>query len=333
MPQPSVFVKNAPRACPNSSDSIRWSEMAPHSAGTKGPEPRAELACTARAASSFPVPFSPVISTVASVAEARTSASKTCCMAALLPISPSSFSSAADEGREAAGPLAQRLSLGGAHDRHQRFVGLERLAQVVVGAFLHGVHRPRHRFVHGHQDDLEVWFGPLELAQKLDPVHAGNADVRRWSHSAVMPGIARKVTTAPLSSVVGSFRPSPGSVSGATLAMSSRCTNGLMSRAPMPLHETASVSRRLADARRGDDAPRPGDRGSQSGCARRSNTRRCSWWRRRSAGTPSNARRFRAAFDRTPPRAGRPVAGAPGRPARGSPAQHESSERQAELDE
>jgi hypothetical protein len=59
---------NAPRSWPNISLSSSSSGMAPQCTGTKRPVPRRESLCSAAATSSFPVPLSPEIRTVASVA-------------------------------------------------------------------------------------------------------------------------------------------------------------------------------------------------------------------------------------------------------------------------
>ncbi len=55
---------NAPLACPNSSDSTRLAGIAAQFTGTNGPLRRPDPACSDRAASSLPVPDSPVMSTV-----------------------------------------------------------------------------------------------------------------------------------------------------------------------------------------------------------------------------------------------------------------------------
>ncbi len=57
----------APRTCPNSSDSIRFSGMAPQLTTTKGPLLRGLRAWISLAISSLPVPVSPVINTLMSV--------------------------------------------------------------------------------------------------------------------------------------------------------------------------------------------------------------------------------------------------------------------------
>ena len=62
---------NAPRTWPNSSLSMRFSGMAPQSTGTNGPAARRERPCTARAATSLPVPVSPWMRSVVSAGAAR----------------------------------------------------------------------------------------------------------------------------------------------------------------------------------------------------------------------------------------------------------------------
>ena len=73
----------------------------------------------------------------------------------------------------------------------------------------------------------------------------------RWSHSAVMPGTARKVTTAPMVTGVPPLGPD-GSVSAATLAMSAARSKGLVSRSASasPTHALASAARRASEAAR-----------------------------------------------------------------------------------
>ena len=58
---------NAPRMCPNSSESSSVSDTAPQFSATNGRSRRGELTWMARATSSLPVPDSPVISTVLDV--------------------------------------------------------------------------------------------------------------------------------------------------------------------------------------------------------------------------------------------------------------------------
>jgi hypothetical protein len=56
---------NEPRRWPKTSDSSRSTGIAPQLSAMKGPRARADSRCTASAASSLPVPLSPVMKTVA----------------------------------------------------------------------------------------------------------------------------------------------------------------------------------------------------------------------------------------------------------------------------
>ncbi len=67
----------APRSCPNNSLSSNCSGMAPQLMGTNGPVRRAPAVWMAWATSSLPEPFSPVISTVASVPATRWTSANT----------------------------------------------------------------------------------------------------------------------------------------------------------------------------------------------------------------------------------------------------------------
>ncbi len=62
----AVAPVKAPRECPKSSLSRRDSLTAPQFTPMNGPSAHAELSCTKRAMRSFPVPLSPVMSTVES---------------------------------------------------------------------------------------------------------------------------------------------------------------------------------------------------------------------------------------------------------------------------
>jgi hypothetical protein len=76
----------APRAWPNSSLSINDSGTAAQLSATKGRSARLLSRCSARAATSLPVPLSPVINTVVSVGAMRAMSSFTCVMAGLSPM-------------------------------------------------------------------------------------------------------------------------------------------------------------------------------------------------------------------------------------------------------
>jgi hypothetical protein len=77
----------APRLCPNSSASSRVSGSAPQSTITNGPWARGEASWIARATSSLPVPVSPWIRTVASLAATRASRANSSRIAVLAPSS------------------------------------------------------------------------------------------------------------------------------------------------------------------------------------------------------------------------------------------------------
>ena len=71
--------------CPNSSLSISSEGIAAQFTSTKALSCRGEASCSARATSSFPVPFSPVISTRAAVGPTLVTSSRTCWSAGLSP--------------------------------------------------------------------------------------------------------------------------------------------------------------------------------------------------------------------------------------------------------
>ena len=81
----------APLTCPNSSLSRSVSLIAAQFTGTNGRVARFEFAWIARAINSFPVPLSPVISTVTSVGATRTSRVKSSRIGADRPTSASSL--------------------------------------------------------------------------------------------------------------------------------------------------------------------------------------------------------------------------------------------------
>ena len=90
--RPALFATapvKAPRTCPNSSDSSRFSGMAPQLMLTKGPLARGERLWISRAINSLPVPVSPVTSTVMSVLATFWTLRNTSCIAGDEPrISP-----------------------------------------------------------------------------------------------------------------------------------------------------------------------------------------------------------------------------------------------------
>ena len=82
-----VAPVNAPRVCPNSSLSSNSPGIAEQFSGTKSFSLRGDRSWIARAASSLPVPVSPVISTVLRVGPTWRSSSNTGCIAGAAPIS------------------------------------------------------------------------------------------------------------------------------------------------------------------------------------------------------------------------------------------------------
>ncbi len=82
----STAPVKAPLACPNISLSKSDCDMPPRLTITNGLSRRLLLRCMACAISSFPVPFSPVISTEASVGATRRALSRTSVRALLFPI-------------------------------------------------------------------------------------------------------------------------------------------------------------------------------------------------------------------------------------------------------
>src|SRR5262245_1816096 len=83
---------NAPRSWPNISLSRRSSGIAPQCTGTNRPASRCDRRCSAAATSSFPVPLSPVMRTVASVGATRRITSKIASMLGWPPMMPSNDS-------------------------------------------------------------------------------------------------------------------------------------------------------------------------------------------------------------------------------------------------
>ena len=76
----------APRSCPKSSLSISSEGMAAQFTSTKGAAARGLFACSQRATSSLPVPFSPVISTRASQGATLSMSWRTCSISGEMPI-------------------------------------------------------------------------------------------------------------------------------------------------------------------------------------------------------------------------------------------------------
>ncbi len=91
----------APLSCPNSSEATRPSGSAAQLTFTMARLARGDPAWIARARSSFPVPVSPVISTVESVAVTRATRSSTSRSFGELPITPPAAAVAVISSRKA----------------------------------------------------------------------------------------------------------------------------------------------------------------------------------------------------------------------------------------
>ena len=133
----------------------------------------------ARATNSFPVPLSPVISTVVSVGPTVSMASNTRRMGALLPTS--SFGT-----RDLRVLLAQALVFLLRPLVRERLAHLEgdvfrveRLGHVIVGAVLHRRHGRLHRGIAGHHDGDQPRIDLVHPALQFDAVGAAHLDVEQ----------------------------------------------------------------------------------------------------------------------------------------------------------
>ena len=97
---------NAPRSWPNSSDSSSSGGTAGVLTAMKGPCEHGLCSCSARATSSFPVPDSPVMSTVTVERESRPIARNTSCMAKAEPTIVAGVSSLSGAPADPAAPRA-----------------------------------------------------------------------------------------------------------------------------------------------------------------------------------------------------------------------------------
>ena len=177
---------NEPFSCPKSSLSTRVGEIAPQLTATNGPRARRERACTVRAATSLPVPLSPVIITGASEPATRAIRRKTSCIAGDRPTISPSWPAAAGSGCAAA---AGALMLREARERRREEGGLERLEEEVVGARPHRLDRGEDRALARQDEDGAVRPGRFRGAHDVEPVpvrqpEVGDADVRRRARSA-----------------------------------------------------------------------------------------------------------------------------------------------------
>ena len=162
---------NAPFRWPNSSDSNTPSAMPPALTVTIGRLARGDTACSACATRLLPVPFSPVISTLASDGPTRAMISSTGRIARRL----------GEDRRVAVGqqrlvgglelpPAADRApQLGlGPHDRQQPLV-VPRLLDEVARAAAHRLDRHVHRSPGGHHHDGQRLVGGVNPLQQVEP--------------------------------------------------------------------------------------------------------------------------------------------------------------------
>ena len=128
--------------------------MAPQLTATNGCAlARLERAWSARATSSLPTPLSPVMSTVVLKSAIFVMVRKMSCHRRALREDRLELALLADLLAERAVLAAQRLALLGLAQREHDLVGLERLADVVVGAGLHRLEREVDVAVRAHHDD------------------------------------------------------------------------------------------------------------------------------------------------------------------------------------
>ena len=171
---------NAPFTWPNSSLSKTPSARPPVFTVTSGRVERSETECSVCATSPLPVPFSPVISTLASDGPTREITSSTGRMAADLR----------DQLRKALGaqravlgfqplPLAQRaaqLDLRLQNGGEPRVV--PGLLNEIARAAAHSLHRQFHRAPRGHHDHRQRGIERLDAIQQLQPFLPGGGVAR-----------------------------------------------------------------------------------------------------------------------------------------------------------
>ena len=135
-----------------------------------------------RAASSFPVPVSPVMSTVPGAAAARWIRSLTFAIARLSPTSASSEEIGRNLPLQQIDLACELAPIGGRSDAHQQLVTEERLLHEVHRAELHRLDRRIDRPEARHHDERRVHANVAELAQHVDAreprhPHVGQDDV------------------------------------------------------------------------------------------------------------------------------------------------------------
>ena len=132
-----------------------------------------------RAVTSLPVPLSPRIITVASVAAARRHFSIWSSMAGLRLWAASASPRASSRPFSSSTSLLQ-LGVGERPLHHQQQVlALEGLLQVIEGAVAHGQHRALHRTEGGEEDDGQSGMGLMQPGKDLFARHARHAHVQQ----------------------------------------------------------------------------------------------------------------------------------------------------------
>ena len=191
-----VAPVNAPRTCPNSSDSSSVSGMAAQLTLMSGMSRCALRAWMARATSSLPVPVSPVTSTV--LRDSATSSARL--------ITSMHRAAAADQAvvvelgvalaEQVAQPGARALLLEQPADGDQQLVDVEGLLQVVARAELHRLDGALDRAVRGHHHDRR----PLAFGRGRDQL-ANDLEAGALGHQVVddeqIEGCARRAAAAP----------------------------------------------------------------------------------------------------------------------------------------
>ena len=177
--------------------------MALHSTGTNGPFLRRLWLWMKRAMTSLPVPLSPRIMTVASVAAARRHFSICSSMAGLRLCGCVGLAQRLQ-------PAFQRLDLvlqRGVGERplhhQQQILALERLLQVVECAVAHGQHRALHRAEGGEKDDGQAGMRLVQPREDLFARHPGHPHVQQHQVGRIRQSLGQALRRDPRNAVHG----------------------------------------------------------------------------------------------------------------------------------
>ena len=173
----SVAPVNDPFLWPNSSLSTSDSDSAEMFTVTKGLSDRRPVRWIIRAMSSFPVPLSPVMRTVVSLAAERAAVCSTLMIALLLNTTSVLPKDLLD--LLADGPLlaVQGERLVRAHEDVRDLRLARWLDEVIVGARFQDLHGLARILEGGHDHHAHERVDPLHLAKDIQPVHVGQAVV------------------------------------------------------------------------------------------------------------------------------------------------------------